>query len=54
MNSNGSYQAKEFNLSGLKGIPDRTLEMRFKLAARAGQSVTRIRRTVDSRTDHFA
>jgi len=26
-----SYQAKEFNLSGLNGISDRTLEMHFKL-----------------------
>src|ERR671916_3132501 len=31
MNSNGTYQAKEFNLSGLNGISDRTLEMHFKL-----------------------
>lgn len=28
---NGSYQAKQFNLSGLNGISDRTLEMHFKL-----------------------
>jgi superoxide dismutase, Fe-Mn family len=28
---NTSYQAKKFNLSGLKGISDRTLEMHFKL-----------------------
>lgn len=26
-----SYQAKEFNLSGLNGISDRTLDMHFKL-----------------------
>jgi hypothetical protein len=26
-----SYQAKQFNLSGLHGISDRTLEMHFKL-----------------------
>ncbi|HEU4795545.1 MAG TPA: hypothetical protein VFT02_07935, partial [Pyrinomonadaceae bacterium] len=26
-----SYQAKQFNLSGLNGISDRTLEMHFKL-----------------------
>ncbi|HEX8650854.1 MAG TPA: superoxide dismutase [Pyrinomonadaceae bacterium] len=31
MSTNGSYQAKEFNLSGLNGISDRTLEMHFKL-----------------------
>jgi superoxide dismutase, Fe-Mn family len=31
MSSNRSYQAKEFNLSGLNGISDRTLEMHFKL-----------------------
>jgi Fe-Mn family superoxide dismutase len=31
MNTNKSYQAKEFNLSGLSGISDRTLEMHFKL-----------------------
>lgn len=30
INSN-SYQAKQFNLSGLNGISDRTLEMHFKL-----------------------
>ena len=30
MNTN-SYQAKQFNLSGLNGISDRTLEMHFKL-----------------------
>src|SRR4051812_3375214 len=28
---NGSYQARQFNLSGLKGISDKTLEMHFKL-----------------------
>ena len=28
---NGSYQARQFNLSGLKGISDQTLEMHFKL-----------------------
>jgi Fe-Mn family superoxide dismutase len=27
----GTYQAKQFNLSGLKGISDQTLEMHFKL-----------------------
>src|SRR5436309_13399599 len=27
----GSYKAKQFNLSGLKGISDQTLEMHFKL-----------------------
>jgi superoxide dismutase, Fe-Mn family len=27
----GNYQAKQFNLSGLKGISDQTLEMHFKL-----------------------
>jgi len=27
----GSYQAKQFNLSGLNGISDKTLEMHFKL-----------------------
>ena len=26
-----SYQAKQFNLSGLNGISDQTLEMHFKL-----------------------
>jgi len=26
-----SYQPKQFNLSGLNGISDRTLEMHFKL-----------------------
>jgi Fe-Mn family superoxide dismutase len=31
MSSNGTYQPKEFNLSGLNGISDRTLEMHFKL-----------------------
>src|ERR687889_1066489 len=31
MSSTGSYQAKQFNLSGLKGISDQTLEMHFKL-----------------------
>ena len=31
MGFNGSYTAKQFNLSGLKGISDETLEMHFKL-----------------------
>ena len=31
MSSNGSYKARQFNLSGLKGISDKTLEMHFKL-----------------------
>ena len=31
MSNNESYQAREFNLSGLNGISDRTLEMHFKL-----------------------
>jgi Fe-Mn family superoxide dismutase len=31
MSVNDSYQAKQFNLSGLNGISDKTLEMHFKL-----------------------
>jgi superoxide dismutase len=31
MISTGSYKAKQFNLSGLTGISDETLEMHFKL-----------------------
>src|SRR6476661_11100072 len=31
MSSTGSYQPRQFNLSGLKGISDQTLEMHFKL-----------------------
>ena len=31
MINNSSYQAKQFNLSGLNGISDETLEMHFKL-----------------------
>ena len=31
MGFNGSYKAKQFNLSGLNGISDKTLEMHFKL-----------------------
>ena len=31
MSSLGSYKAREFNLSGLNGISDETLEMHFKL-----------------------
>ena len=31
MSSMGSYKAREFNLSALKGISDETLEMHFKL-----------------------
>ncbi len=31
MSSTGSYQARQFNLSSLKGISDQTLEMHFKL-----------------------
>ena len=31
MSTNRSYQLKEFDLSGLNGISDRTLEMHFKL-----------------------
>src|SRR4029450_7041763 len=31
MSSEGSYKARQFNLSNLKGISDETLEMHFKL-----------------------
>jgi Fe-Mn family superoxide dismutase len=31
MSASGSYQARQFNLSGLKGISDETLDMHFKL-----------------------
>jgi len=31
MNANNMYTAKQFNLSGLQGISERTLEMHFKL-----------------------
>src|SRR6476620_11684103 len=31
MGSIGTYTARQFNLSGLKGISDQTLEMHFKL-----------------------
>jgi Fe-Mn family superoxide dismutase len=31
MSSTGSYQPRQFNLSGLKGISDHTLEVHFKL-----------------------
>ena len=31
MSTTGSYQARQFNLRGLKGISDQTLEMHFKL-----------------------
>src|SRR3954466_1219111 len=31
MSTDGSYQPRQFNLSGLKGISDQTLEMHFKL-----------------------
>ena len=31
MSTTNSYQAREFNLSGLNGISDQTLEMHFKL-----------------------
>ncbi len=31
MSSTGSYKARQFNLSGLKGISDETLEIHFKL-----------------------
>ena len=31
MVNDGTYKAKQFNLSGLKGISDQTLEMHFKL-----------------------
>jgi Fe-Mn family superoxide dismutase len=31
MSSFGSYKARQFNLSGLKGISDKTLEIHFKL-----------------------
>ena len=31
MTTSGSYQARQFNLSGFKGISDETLEMHFKL-----------------------
>src|ERR1043165_7954750 len=31
MGSSGIYQARQFNLSGLNGISDKTLEMHFKL-----------------------
>ncbi len=29
--NNGTYYARQFNLSGLNGISDRTLETHFKL-----------------------
>jgi Fe-Mn family superoxide dismutase len=31
MSSTGSYTARQFNLSGLNGISDQTLEIHFKL-----------------------
>jgi superoxide dismutase, Fe-Mn family len=31
MSTTGTYKARQFNLSGLKGISDKTLEMHFKL-----------------------
>ena len=31
MSTTGSYKARQFNLSGLKGISDKTLEVHFKL-----------------------
>src|ERR1041384_816697 len=31
MSSTGSYKARQFNLSGMKGISDKTLERHFKL-----------------------
>src|SRR5918998_6111525 len=31
MSSTNSYQPRQFNLSGLKGISDQTLEVHFKL-----------------------
>ena len=31
MTTTGSYKARQFNLSGLKGISDKTLEVHFKL-----------------------
>ena len=31
MSSTGTYTPRQFNLSGLKGISDQTLEMHFKL-----------------------
>ena len=31
MIANAQYKAKQFNLSGLNGISDRTMEMHFKL-----------------------
>jgi Fe-Mn family superoxide dismutase len=31
MSSIGSYKPRKFNLSGLRGISDKTLEMHFKL-----------------------
>ena len=31
MSTTGTYNARQFNLSGLKGISDKTLEMHFKL-----------------------
>src|SRR6185295_10610501 len=31
MSTTGTYNARQFNLSGLKGISDQTLEMHFKL-----------------------
>src|SRR5919106_6561658 len=34
MSSTGPYTARDFNLSGLKGISDKTLEVHFKLYER--------------------
>ena len=33
INNNKPYQVKEFNLSGLNGISDQTLDLHFKLYA---------------------
>jgi Fe-Mn family superoxide dismutase len=57
MTSFKSYQAKEFNLSGLNGISDQTLELHFKLYEGYVKETNKLTEKIsaflqDSRVDH--
>src|SRR5918999_427718 len=47
MGFNGSYTAQQFNLSGLNGISDQTLEMHFKLYEGYVKETNRLTELID-------
>src|SRR5918911_4635919 len=57
MGFNSSYTARQFNLSGLNGISDKTLEMHFKLYEGYVNETNRLTEKIgeflaDGRVDH--